>query len=108
MGSINENNRRLVFPETGMFFQTYRKPYKNDSGREKGGDQQSIRPHKHSTEHVRCFVRTVQLSQSEVEANKRQNEIRNMSNGHSDVVFYVCGSVHHSSILLQTTNEMQL
>jgi len=71
-GHMNVKKKKL--------FLTLRKTCKSDSGRWKGEDQQSIGPHKHSTGHVRCFVCTVKLSQSEVEANKRQNENRNMSN----------------------------
>jgi hypothetical protein len=67
-----------------MFLQTYRKACRSDSRRVKGGAQQGIRPHKHSTGHIRWFIRTVKLSQSEVEAKKRQNDNRNMSSCHSD------------------------
>ena len=49
-----------------------------------GGAQQSIRPNKHLTGHIRWFIRTVKLSQSELEAKERQNENCNMSNCHSD------------------------
>ena len=70
----------LFFLKLGCFFQHTGKSAKVIVERGKGGDQQSIRPHKHSTGHIRCFIRTVKISQSEVEANKRQNENRNMSN----------------------------
>jgi hypothetical protein len=45
MARITKNNGRSVFPETGIFFQTYRKTCKSDSG--KGGREELCRVYGH-------------------------------------------------------------